>query len=119
MLGGNGGLVSSTMPQEADRGCAEMCYPRPSGTSTTKKQGIKINHGPAWQGNCRNRKYPTEGETASETWGKTLGLLFFVWLFVFMTLYCFVGGMFRYCRHCLGNSSGECIQIIYLKKAIL
>lgn len=41
----NNGLVSGTMPQEADRGCAEMSYPRPSGRSTTTKQGIKINRG--------------------------------------------------------------------------
>lgn len=46
VLGGNSGLVSSTMLQEADRSCAEMCQRRPSGTSTTKKtQGIKINLG--------------------------------------------------------------------------
>lgn len=69
MLGGNDRLVSSTMPQEADRGCAEMCYHRLSGTSTTEKQGIKINlgqHGSATAetGNIplRDRQQVRQGE---------------------------------------------------------
>lgn len=73
-LGGSSGLVRSTMPQEADRGSAEMCQRRPSGTSTTKNTRYKNKPVPAWQGICRNRKYPTEGETVGERWGKTLGL---------------------------------------------
>lgn len=89
VLGGNSGLVRSTMPQEADRGSAEMCQCRPSGTGTTKNTRYKNKPGPAWQGICRNRKYPTEGETVRERWGKTLGLLLSFYFFVSCTLVLF------------------------------
>lgn len=59
MLGGNSGLVSSTMPQEADRGCAEICQHHPSGTTNNIK--YKNKPGPVRQSICRYRKYPSEG----------------------------------------------------------
>ena len=79
--GGNSGLVRSTMPQEADRSSVEMCQRRPSGTGTTKNTRYKNKPGPAWQGICRHRKYPNEGESVRGRWGKTLILqcLLFGW----------------------------------------
>lgn len=51
LLGGNS--VSSTIPQEADRGPAEMIQHHPSETSTTTKHTMSKNKpGPAWPSFC-------------------------------------------------------------------
>lgn len=78
MLGGNDGLVSSTMPQEADRGCAEMCYPRPSGTSTTKKQGIKINLGQRGRATAETGNIPLRERQQVRHGGRPLDCYFFL-----------------------------------------
>lgn len=83
MLGGNSGLVSSTIPQEADGGCAEMCQRRPSGTSTKKKkiQGIKINLGHHGRAATETGNIPLREQQQVRHGGRPLDCKFFMCLF--------------------------------------
>ena len=67
VLGGNSGLVSVVQchrkQTEAVLKCASAAC---LGQAQQKNTRYKNKPEAAWQGICRNRKYPTEGETAGE-----------------------------------------------------